>query len=53
LPKSYGWSDALQHEFAAYSANGLLPARVIVQQRGLYLLVQIAAGSSRQFISAK
>ncbi len=35
---SYGWSDALQQVFAAYSAQGLAPARVIVQQRGLYLL---------------
>jgi ribosome biogenesis GTPase len=42
LLDSYGWSDALQHDFAAYSAHhpalGLAPARVIVQQRGLYLI---------------
>ena len=35
---SYGWSDALRHDFAVHSARGLAPARVIVQQRGLYLL---------------
>ena len=34
----YGWSDALQQEFAVHSASDLAPARVIVQQRGLYLL---------------
>lgn len=38
LLDSYGWSDALQHDFAVHSARGLAPARVIVQQRGLYLL---------------
>jgi len=35
---SYGWSDALQLAFASHSAPGLAPARVTVQQRGLYLL---------------
>jgi ribosome biogenesis GTPase / thiamine phosphate phosphatase len=37
---SYGWNDALQQQFhehaAQHSALGLAPARVIVQQRGLY-----------------
>jgi ribosome biogenesis GTPase / thiamine phosphate phosphatase len=46
LLNSYGWSDALQHEFAVHSANGLVPARVIVQQRGLYLLATPAGEAS-------
>jgi len=33
----YGWSETLQRQFAIES--GLLPARVIVQQRGLYVVV--------------
>ncbi len=33
----YGWSDTLQRQFAIES--GLMPARVIVQQRGLYVVV--------------
>lgn len=34
----YGWSEALQRDFHAYATRGLEPARVIVQQRGLYRL---------------
>lgn len=37
--EQFGWSDALQQQFAAYAAEGLIPARVIVQQRGLYEVV--------------
>lgn len=33
----YGWSETLQRQFVIES--GLLPARVIVQQRGLYVVV--------------
>ena len=33
---SYGWSDTLQQQFQTYAAHGLAPARVLVQQRGLY-----------------
>ncbi len=33
---SYGWSEALQRQFEPYATRGLVPARVIVQQRGLY-----------------
>jgi ribosome biogenesis GTPase len=36
---TYGWSDSLRHEFASYAAAGLVPARVVVQQRGLWRLV--------------
>ncbi|MDB5461765.1 MAG: hypothetical protein JWP23_154, partial [Phenylobacterium sp.] len=32
----YGWSPALQHDFQTFAAQGLVPARVIVQQRNLY-----------------
>ena len=35
---SYGWSDTLQQQFHDYAARGLSPARVVVQQRGLYVL---------------
>jgi ribosome biogenesis GTPase / thiamine phosphate phosphatase len=38
LLNSYGWSDTLQQQFQTYAARGLAPARVIVQQRGLYAL---------------
>ena len=34
--KSYGWSDELQRQFTALAAEGLIPGRVILQQRGLY-----------------
>jgi ribosome biogenesis GTPase len=36
LLKTYGWSDALQHEFTPFADAGLVPGRVILQQRGLY-----------------
>ncbi len=36
---SYGWSDKLQHDFEPYAAEGLVPARVTVQQRGSWRLV--------------
>ena len=37
--QSYGWSDALRHEFGPFAARGLTPGRVIVQQRGLFVIV--------------
>ena len=37
--EQFGWSDALQHQFIPHAADGLIPARVIVQQRGLYEVV--------------
>lgn len=37
--EQFGWSDALQQQFITHAANGLIPARVIVQQRGLYEIV--------------
>jgi ribosome biogenesis GTPase len=38
LIQSFGWSDALQHDFAAHAARGLIPGRITVQQRGLYVI---------------
>jgi len=35
---TYGCSEALQQQFQTYAACGLAPGRVIVQQRGLYVL---------------
>lgn len=32
----FGWSEALQQQFDIHAAPGLIPARVIVQQRDLY-----------------
>ncbi|CAN7151611.1 ribosome small subunit-dependent GTPase A [Devosia sp. LjRoot16] len=37
--EQYGWSDALKQQFTTHAAAGLIPARVIVQQRGLYDIV--------------
>lgn len=34
--EQFGWSDELQQQFAVHAAAGLIPARVVVQQRGLY-----------------
>jgi len=39
LIQDYGWSDALRHDFAPFTASDLIPARVTVQQRGHYGLV--------------
>jgi len=39
LLSSYGWSPALQHDFQPYADQGLVPARVIVQQRNLYRII--------------
>jgi ribosome biogenesis GTPase len=36
---SYGWSDALRRDFEPFAQRGLVPARVIVQHRGLYRIV--------------
>ena len=52
--QSYGWSDALQRQFEPYAARGLVPGRVIVQQRGLYRLAtdlgDLAAELSGRFV---
>jgi ribosome biogenesis GTPase len=53
LLASYGWSDELQAQFMPYAARGLVPARVTVQQRGLYTLAsehgELAAGLAGRF----
>lgn len=36
---SYGWSETLQRQFETHAAAGHSPARVLVQQRGLYEVV--------------
>jgi ribosome biogenesis GTPase len=38
LLASYGWSDELQAQFDSLATRALVPARVTVQQRGLYTL---------------
>jgi ribosome biogenesis GTPase len=35
----FGWSDALQSGFAPYAAQGYVPGRVTVQQRGFFTIV--------------
>jgi ribosome biogenesis GTPase / thiamine phosphate phosphatase len=39
LIRSYGWSDQLQHDFTAHAERGLIPGRILVQQRGAYDVV--------------
>lgn len=34
----YGWTDALQADFEDFAAQGLIPGRIVVQQRGGYRL---------------
>lgn len=48
----YGWSDALRQSFQAHAEAGLSPARVIVQQRGLYRIVS-AAGELRADVAGR
>jgi ribosome biogenesis GTPase len=42
LLENYGWSETLQQQFASHAAEGLVPARVLVQQRGHYEIVSDA-----------
>ena len=35
----YGWSEKLRQQFISHAEEGLEPARVVVQQRGLYEVV--------------
>jgi ribosome biogenesis GTPase len=39
LLTQYGWSPRLQDDFAPYAAEGLIPARILIQHRGGYRLV--------------
>jgi len=52
LLETYGWSDALQRAFAPHAAAGLVPGRVILQQRGLHGLAT-ATGELRARISGR
>ena len=45
---TYGWSDRLQQQFHDFAARGLAPARVIIQQRGLYVLATSNGEASAQ-----
>lgn len=50
---AYGWSETLQQQFQTHAACGFVPRRVIVQQRGLYVLAtsasEVAARLSGRF----
>ncbi len=50
--ETYGWSQALQNDFAAHAAAGLILGRIIIQQRGLYGLAT-ADGEVRAEISGR
>jgi len=39
LIDQYGWSETLGHDFAPHAARGLLPGRVLIQQRGQYDII--------------
>ena len=45
---SYGWSDTLQQQFEPHAARDLSPARVTVQQRGLYVLATAMGEATAQ-----
>jgi ribosome biogenesis GTPase len=38
LINQYGWSDGLRQDFAPHAARGHAPGRILVQQRGLYVV---------------
>jgi ribosome biogenesis GTPase len=41
LIEEFGWSEQLRRQFAPFAARGLQPARVTVQQRGLFTLAAL------------
>ena len=51
--KTYGWNDQLQTEFQPFADRGLIPGRVIVQQRSHYRLMtdlgELAADMAGRF----
>jgi ribosome biogenesis GTPase len=53
LIEQYGWSETLQQSFAPHAREGHVPARVIVQNRGLYRIVcaegELSAALSGRF----
>jgi len=48
----YGWGEALQRDFEPFAARRLVPARVIVQHRGLYRIVG-EAGEMEAHVSGR
>lgn len=48
----YGWSDSLRREFAPYAAQGYVPGRVTVQQRG-YFTIATEHGELRAQLSGR
>lgn len=50
--EDYGWNAARQSEFAAFEAEGLVPARIIVQQRDAYTILS-RKGESTAHISGR
>ncbi|MGI8839233.1 MAG: ribosome small subunit-dependent GTPase A [Caulobacteraceae bacterium] len=50
--ETWGWSGALQRDFASHAAAGLIPGRVILQRRGLYGLAT-DFGEARAEISGR
>jgi ribosome biogenesis GTPase len=52
LISPYGWSDALRRQFQPFADQGLAPARVLVQLRGLYRIVT-DAGEAEAKISGR
>jgi ribosome biogenesis GTPase len=53
LIELYGWSDTLRQSFAPHAREGYVPARVIVQNRGLYRVIcadgELSAALSGRF----
>ena len=48
LIQDYGWSAALQRQFAEIATPGLIPGRVVVQRRGLWTLATEAGELTAQ-----
>lgn len=46
--QDYGWSERLQHQFAPFAAQGLVPARVIAQHRDRLGLITEAGETSAE-----
>ena len=52
LLTTYGWNRGLQHDFEPFAAQGLVPARVIVQHRSSYRLMT-EAGETEAKLSGR
>lgn len=46
--EDYGWTPALRELFAAHASEGLIPARIIVQQRNHYTVITAAGETGAQ-----